>query len=132
MTSLPQDSNGMDPSTKHEISMHVGPVDLKSVFYKNPASVKAINLPKNFSAVDLKGWELLVEEGEESLINNEMDYMQGEISKPGLTFKDRIFYLNKMRFQIFSGAIHYFRVVPEYWMDRLKKLKACGMNTVET
>lgn len=34
--------------------------------------------------------------------------------------------------QIISGAIHYFRVVPEYWKDRLLKLKACGLNTVET
>lgn len=34
--------------------------------------------------------------------------------------------------QILSGAIHYFRVVPEYWEDRLLKLKACGFNTVET
>lgn len=35
-------------------------------------------------------------------------------------------------FRIISGAIHYFRVVPEYWEDRLLKLKACGFNTVET
>ncbi|MDE7220262.1 MAG: beta-galactosidase, partial [Oscillospiraceae bacterium] len=28
--------------------------------------------------------------------------------------------------------IHYFRVVPEYWRDRLEKLKAFGCNTVET
>ncbi|MBD2870852.1 beta-galactosidase [Paenibacillus sp. IB182493] len=28
--------------------------------------------------------------------------------------------------------MHYFRVVPEYWEDRLRKLKACGFNTVET
>lgn len=34
--------------------------------------------------------------------------------------------------QFISGAIHYFRVVPEYWEDRLLKLKACGFNTVET
>lgn len=34
--------------------------------------------------------------------------------------------------RILSGAIHYFRVVPEYWEDRLLKLKACGFNTVET
>jgi beta-galactosidase len=33
---------------------------------------------------------------------------------------------------ILSGAIHYFRVIPEYWRDRLLKLKACGFNTVET
>lgn len=34
--------------------------------------------------------------------------------------------------RILSGAVHYFRVVPEYWEDRLLKLKACGLNTVET
>ncbi|MFF2093360.1 beta-galactosidase family protein [Paenibacillus sp. NPDC058174] len=34
--------------------------------------------------------------------------------------------------RIISGAMHYFRIVPEYWEDRLRKLKACGFNTVET
>ena len=34
--------------------------------------------------------------------------------------------------QLLSGAIHYFRVVPDYWEDRLNKLKAAGLNTVET
>jgi beta-galactosidase len=33
---------------------------------------------------------------------------------------------------ILSGAIHYFRVHPDYWHDRLSKLAACGFNTVET
>ena len=28
--------------------------------------------------------------------------------------------------------MHYFRVVPEYWRDRLEKIKALGCNTVET
>ena len=42
------------------------------------------------------------------------------------------FYLNGEPFQIISGAIHYFRVVPAYWQDRLEKLKAMGCNTVET
>ncbi len=42
------------------------------------------------------------------------------------------FYLNGQPFKIISGAIHYFRVVPEYWQDRLEKLKAMGCNTVET
>ncbi len=42
------------------------------------------------------------------------------------------FYLDGKPFQIISGAIHYFRVVPEYWKDRLEKAKAMGLNTVET
>ncbi|MFC4619847.1 beta-galactosidase family protein [Camelliibacillus cellulosilyticus] len=42
------------------------------------------------------------------------------------------FYFNGQPIRIISGAIHYFRVHPEYWEDRLLKLKACGFNTVET
>ena len=42
------------------------------------------------------------------------------------------FYFNDQPLRILSGAIHYFRVVPDYWEDRLLKLKACGFNTVET
>lgn len=42
------------------------------------------------------------------------------------------FYLNEKPFKVISGAIHYFRVVPEYWRDRLEKLRLMGCNTVET
>lgn len=42
------------------------------------------------------------------------------------------FYLNGEKMKIISGGIHYFRVVPEYWRDRLEKIKALGCNTVET
>ncbi len=49
-----------------------------------------------------------------------------------LTIQNEKFMLNGKPFQIYSGAIHYFRVLPEYWRDRLEKLKAAGFNTVET
>ena len=42
------------------------------------------------------------------------------------------FFLEGKPFRILSGSIHYFRVVPEHWRDRLLKLKAMGLNTVET
>ncbi len=42
------------------------------------------------------------------------------------------FYLNREKVKIISGGIHYFRVVPEYWRDRLEKIKALGCNVVET
>lgn len=42
------------------------------------------------------------------------------------------FYLNGERFKLISGSIHYFRVPPDYWRDRLVKLKNMGCNTVET
>ncbi|XP_061371081.1 beta-galactosidase 17 isoform X2 [Gastrolobium bilobum] len=35
-------------------------------------------------------------------------------------------------FQIIGGDLHYFRVHPEYWEDRLLKAKALGLNTIQT
>ncbi|SHN00269.1 glycoside hydrolase family 35 protein [Gracilibacillus kekensis] len=49
-----------------------------------------------------------------------------------LTTRNSEFYLDDQPFQILSGGIHYFRIIPEYWEDRLRKLKALGLNTVET
>ncbi len=42
------------------------------------------------------------------------------------------FLRNGQPHRIFSGALHYFRIVPEYWEDRLLRAKVCGLNTVET
>jgi len=53
-------------------------------------------------------------------------------STRALAFSKGAFTLDGSPFRILSGAIHYFRVVPEYWKDRLLKLKACGCNTLET
>ena len=33
---------------------------------------------------------------------------------------------------LLSGSLHYFRMHPSTWSDRLRKLKACGMNAVDT
>ena len=44
----------------------------------------------------------------------------------------REFLLDGTPVKILSGAVHYFRIVPEYWEDCLYHLKALGCNTVET
>ncbi|NOU74958.1 beta-galactosidase [Paenibacillus sp. LMG 31458] len=49
-----------------------------------------------------------------------------------LSISGENFVFNGKPIRILSGALHYFRIVPEYWRDRLLKLKACGLNTVET
>lgn len=49
-----------------------------------------------------------------------------------LEMKNGKFYMNGEEFHIYSGAMHYFRIPEEYWLDRLLKLKAAGLNTVET
>lgn len=42
------------------------------------------------------------------------------------------FYMDDERIKIISGSMNYFRILPEYWRDRLEKLKALGCNTMET
>lgn len=49
-----------------------------------------------------------------------------------LIIKDGEFKMDGKSFRIYSGSMHYFRIMPEYWEDRLRKLKAAGFNTVET
>jgi beta-galactosidase len=48
------------------------------------------------------------------------------------TFDDNNFLLYGKPFRVLSGALHYFRVLPELWDDRMAKLKAMGLNTLET
>ncbi len=49
-----------------------------------------------------------------------------------LSVKNRKFYLDGEEFKIQSGSFHYFRALPEYWKDILTKIKAAGLNCVET
>ena len=42
------------------------------------------------------------------------------------------FTLHGEPFRIISGAMHYFRVHPDHWADRLHKARLMGLNTVET
>lgn len=49
-----------------------------------------------------------------------------------IKIEDGEFKKNGETFRILSGSIHYFRVPPKYWRDRLTKLKAAGLNTVDT
>ncbi len=42
------------------------------------------------------------------------------------------FLLDGKPFRMLAGAMSYFRVHPALWEDRLRKLRAIGINTVET
>lgn len=46
--------------------------------------------------------------------------------------KENGFFIDGKPFRLFSGAMHYFRVLPEYWDDRFRKMRAAGFNGVET
>ncbi|MCR6687820.1 beta-galactosidase family protein [Cellulomonas sp.] len=42
------------------------------------------------------------------------------------------FLLDGEPLQILSGALHYFRVHPDLWADRIRKARLMGLNTIET
>lgn len=42
------------------------------------------------------------------------------------------FLLDGERMQVVSGALHYFRVHPDQWADRIRKARQMGLNTLET
>lgn len=60
------------------------------------------------------------------------EYYTSDGIKAGLSDNMPYFTLNDKNITIYSGAFHYFRVPRSYWRDRLRKMKAAGLNTVET
>ncbi|CAO2840197.1 unnamed protein product [Amaranthus hypochondriacus] len=45
---------------------------------------------------------------------------------------DDMFWKDGEPFHVIGGDLHYFRVLPEYWEDRLLRAKALGLNTIQT
>ena len=48
------------------------------------------------------------------------------------TIGESDFLLDGAPHRILSGALHYFRVRPEQWADRIRKARLLGLNTIET
>ncbi|MEU7786494.1 beta-galactosidase family protein [Amycolatopsis sp. NPDC049159] len=51
---------------------------------------------------------------------------------PEFAVGDTDFLLDGRPFRILSGALHYFRVHPDLWADRIDKARRMGLNTIET
>lgn len=60
------------------------------------------------------------------------EYYTSEGIHSGLSIDQSYFQLNGKNITILSGAFHYFRLHPDYWRDRLRKMRASGLNTIET
>jgi hypothetical protein len=71
------------------------------------------------------------QQGKELLPTLYEHYTLGGVTS-GLVPTSNGFLLNGKPFRMFSGAVHYFRVHPAYWKDRLRKLRAAGITAVET
>ncbi|XP_055904117.1 beta-galactosidase [Eupeodes corollae] len=70
-----------------------------------------------------------------------MRFVLGEITVPPLHYLERkftidydrnVFLMDSKPFRYVSGSFHYFRAVPEVWRDRLRTMRACGLNAVDT
>ncbi|MCI2957586.1 beta-galactosidase [Agromyces atrinae] len=51
---------------------------------------------------------------------------------PQFSIGERDFLLDGEPFQVISGALHYFRVHPGQWRERLRAARQMGLNTIET
>jgi beta-galactosidase len=51
---------------------------------------------------------------------------------PEFVIGETDFLLDGRPFRILSGALHYFRVHPDLWADRIDKARRMGLNTIET
>ncbi|WP_433675331.1 glycoside hydrolase family 35 protein [Microbacterium gorillae] len=54
------------------------------------------------------------------------------MTAPALTVGDGVLLRDGAEYRLLSGSIHYFRVHPAQWEDRLRRLAAMGANTVDT
>lgn len=53
-------------------------------------------------------------------------------ASPTLTWRDGSLIRDGRPHRILAGAMHYFRIHPDQWEDRLRRLAAMGANTVDT
>ncbi|XP_069936809.1 beta-galactosidase-1-like protein 2 isoform X2 [Cherax quadricarinatus] len=74
---------------------------------------------------------LLLLQGCESMTLYEY-YAPGGVVEAPLVAEGNVFTLNNKEIVILSGSFHYFRVHPAYWRDTLRKLRAAGLNAVQT
>jgi beta-galactosidase len=58
--------------------------------------------------------------------------MEGNSQAMQFAIGDTDFLLDGEPFQVLSGALHYFRVHPGQWADRIRKARLMGLNTIET
>ena len=49
-----------------------------------------------------------------------------------IDWKNNVFLKDGEPFRYISGSFHYFRVPKFYWQDRMMKMKAAGLNALQT
>lgn len=49
-----------------------------------------------------------------------------------IDYENNQFLKDGQPYRYISGSLHYFRIPKNYWQDRLDKIKAAGLNTIQT
>ncbi|VDN07008.1 unnamed protein product [Thelazia callipaeda] len=49
-----------------------------------------------------------------------------------IDYKNNMFLLDGSPFRYIAGSIHYFRIHPDYWDDRMQRVRAAGLNAIQT
>ncbi|KAL3887320.1 hypothetical protein ACJMK2_027262 [Sinanodonta woodiana] len=101
--------------------------------HRRPGSLSPEEIDALLDRIISENKEFIHDNEKEGQLENQIPLLQGVYnSTGGLTFAHGKFYLAGKPFRILSGAMHYFRVHPKQWKDRMLKMKACGLNTLET
>ncbi|XP_024366649.1 beta-galactosidase 8 isoform X2 [Physcomitrium patens] len=58
--------------------------------------------------------------------------MAGSTSNHSFVIENDLFLKDGIPFRILGGELHYFRVHPQLWEDRLLRVKSLGLNTIQT
>ncbi|XP_060526563.1 beta-galactosidase-1-like protein 3 [Cylas formicarius] len=74
----------------------------------------------------------LLASGNSSVLPTLYEYYTAGGITSGLSADKSYFTLNEKNITLYSGAMHYFRTPKKLWRDRLRKLRAAGLNSVET
>ncbi|KAL8159264.1 hypothetical protein V2J09_000801 [Rumex salicifolius] len=61
-----------------------------------------------------------------------LSHRRKKIDVRAFDIDDDLFWKDGKPFQIIGGDLHYFRILPQYWEDRLLRAKALGLNTIQT
>ncbi|KAG6548447.1 hypothetical protein Mapa_009934 [Marchantia paleacea] len=60
------------------------------------------------------------------------EYIENDAGAKSFYIANDTFYKDGSPFRILGGDLHYFRIHPQYWEDRLQRAKALGLNSVQT
>lgn len=60
-----------------------------------------------------------------------LNIQQADAGTFSVDYTNHVLLKDGQPFQYISGDIHYFRIHPDYWEDRIKRVRALGINVIQ-